>query len=287
MVSFTNQRNALSRIEALRLADSVAAARTLHPMDLPDAWPQLPDPRGIDSAGFDRLMKLNADSPDHPANWHRKALDTDEMRERARNMYVAMRENLWNSNEYFQLREKARIILDIVIELAREERFPWYLNVQAREVMRLARLNHSSMAMRLAELECFAMTRPARRINLGDDSAAAPHWPNRDNNWSVDPESPLEEVSQWVIRYRRGVPRNANRAAWWINYDLLCGTGRVLPCFVVSVNTLAKTYENRNKRMGIVPSYATDEGMKSMQRLLAQRGPLPPPGLRAPLWEGL
>ncbi len=287
MADLNNRTAALARIRDQCLADSVAAARKLHPMDLPDTWPPLPDTRGIDTAGFQRMLQRELDAPDHPLNWHRCALHSPAVRNRAHKMFFAIRENLWHSNEYFALREKARIILDLVIELAREEGFPWYVNVQAREVMRLARLNHCSMAMRLAELECFAITRPARRINLGDDPAGLPRWPRKENNWSVDPDSPLEDIAQWVIRYRRGIPDNANRAAWWLNYDLLCGTGRVLPCFVVSVNTLAKTYENRNRPMGVVPSYATDEGMKAMKRLLAQRGPIPPPGFRAPLWDGV
>ena len=110
----------------------------------------------------------------------------------------------------------------IVIELARDEAFPWYVNVQAREVMRLARLNHASMAMRLRELECFCVTRPARRIRLFDDHAGAPpivlasnlpKWPCPENNWGVDPNEPLQPIAQWVVRYRRGIPWNAGRAA--------------------------------------------------------------------------
>lgn len=285
MVSSLNRLNARMRIEQQILADSVTAARKLQPLEVPESWPKLPDPRGIDRAGIDRLLALELSRPDHPNNWHRRAVNEALSQPRARNMYMAMRQNLWKMKEFFELREKARLILEIVIELARDEAFPWYLNVQAREVMRLARLNHYSMAMRLAELECLAVTRPARRVNLGG-LEGMPRWPRKANNWSVDADQPLEDIAQWVVRYRRGIPHNANRAAWWINYDLLCGTGRVLPCFEVSVNTLAKTYQGRNQRMGVRPDYVGDEAIKAMKRQLAQQGPLPPAGLRAPLWDG-
>ncbi|MCH8211422.1 MAG: hypothetical protein IIB99_08615 [Planctomycetes bacterium] len=88
--------------------------------------------------------------------------------------------------------------------------------------MRLARLNHACMAMRLRELECFCVTRPARRIRLFDDHTGAPpivlasnlpKWPCPENNWGVDPNEPLQPIAQWVVRYRRGIPWNAGRAA--------------------------------------------------------------------------
>ncbi|MCH8151339.1 MAG: hypothetical protein IH830_03085 [Planctomycetes bacterium] len=43
-----NRRNALTRIEALRLQDAVAVARKLSLPAMPVSWPKLADPRGID-----------------------------------------------------------------------------------------------------------------------------------------------------------------------------------------------------------------------------------------------
>ncbi|MCZ6734680.1 MAG: hypothetical protein O7C65_02700, partial [Planctomycetota bacterium] len=85
---------------------------------------------------------------------------------------------------------------------------------------------------------------------------------------------------------RRGIAWNRKRAAWWINYDLLCGTGRVLPCFEMRLETLAKTYFDRNRRMGKVNAgVANEEQFAQLERELAKSGPLPPAGLRAALWQ--
>ncbi|MCH8151338.1 MAG: hypothetical protein IH830_03080 [Planctomycetes bacterium] len=138
-------------------------------------------------------------------------------------MYFIIRNSLWSWPEFLGLGPKARLILDIIIELARDEAFPWYVNVQAREVMKLARTNHATMAASVRDLQCLAVTRAARRIKLLG-AAAAPVWPKRSNNWRVDANEQLQPIAQWVVRYRRGIPCNANRAAWWINYDLLCRT---------------------------------------------------------------
>ncbi len=296
MPAFRNRRDALARIEALRLQDAVALARKLKCFDLPTAWPKLPDSRGIDKAGFRKLLERELSRPDHPLNWHKRAVAEALNQPRARHMYFTIRRNLWSWSEFLTLTASARLILEIVIELARDEAFPWYVNVQAREVMRLARLNHASMAMRLRELECFCVTRPARRIRLFDDhtgehpivlAANLPKWPCPENNWGVDPDEPLQPIAQWVVRYRRGIPWNAGRAAWWINYDLLCCTKRVLSCFEVSLDTLAKPYESRNRRLGTRPGITNDDAFRALQRSIAQQGPLPKPGLRAPFWQGM
>ncbi len=78
------------------------------------------------------------------------------------------------------------------------------------------------------------------------------------------------------------------RAAWWINYDLLCRTRRALPCFEVSLNTLDRTYESRNRCIGPHrPGVHGDEAFKALERIMARDGPLPKPGLRAALWHGM
>ena len=112
-------------------------------------------------------------------------------------------------------------------------------------------------------------------------------WPTRENNWCVDQSAPLSEIPQWLIRYRRGIPYNKRRAAWWINYDLLCDTQRVLPCFEVCLDTLPTNYFDRNRPSGTPGSYESDAGFKALERSLARTGPPPPSGLRAALWEGI
>lgn len=203
--------------------------------------------------------------------------------------------SLWEWPEFRGLTERARRILETVIELARDEAFPWFVNVQAREIKKLAQLSHESMARRLRELECFVITRPARRLRLPAETAgesslrrcnAAMRVRTDALKFVARADEPLREVPQWVIRYRRGIPRDANRAAWWINYDLLCGTQRVLPCFEVCPGTLAKTYEGRNRGMGVKPGTDSEAAFAALQRRLARDGPLPPPGLRAAPWEG-
>ena len=296
MPAFRNRRDALARIEALRLQDAVALARKLKCFDLPKAWPKLPDSRGIDKAGFRRLLDRELSRPDHPLNWHKRAVAEALGRPRARTMYFTMRRNLWSWPEFLGLGPKARLILEIVIELARDEAFPWYVNVQAREVMKLARTNHATMAASVRDLQCLCVTRPARRIRLFDDRSGAspivlaarmPNWPCRENNWGVDPNEPLQLIPQWVVRYRRGTPWNAGRAAWWINYDLLCSTKRVLSCFEVSLDTLAKPYESRNRRLATPSGITSEDAFKALERSIAKQGPLPKPGLRAPFWQGM
>jgi len=130
MTAFRNRRDALARIEALRLQDAVAVARKLKLSDLPIAWPKLPDNRGIDKAGFRRLCERELSRVDHPLNWHKNAVAQALERPRARQMYFVIRKNLWSWPEFLGLGPKARLILEIVIELARDEAFPWYVNVE-------------------------------------------------------------------------------------------------------------------------------------------------------------
>jgi len=290
----------LARINALRLQDAASIASKLKPPNLPKDrprnWLKFPANRNIDAASFKKLLEINLSNPDNPINWHKQAVAKANKKPRTKQIYYTIRKNLWHWPEFLTLTEKAKIILEIVIELARDEAFPWYVNVQAREIMRLARLNHASMAMRLKELECFAITRPARKIHLytkqqtQDPIVAArnlPDWPTPGNNFNVNLDDPLIPIPQWVVRYRRGIPSNAHRAAWWINYDLLCNTQRVLPCFEVCLDTLAKTYESRNRRLGTRPGITNENAFKALQRTMSKRGPLPTPGLRAVLWEGM
>lgn len=301
-----NRTCALAALESLKLQDVVAITRRLQ-LDPPPSWPAPPiDPRMIDREGIQRLMEQSLAHPDHPRNWHHRAVQRELERPRVRDMYFTMRRNLWTWPEFNTLQRNARRALDVVIELAREEAFPWYVSVCAETVMELAGFECSTFKSRRRDLECFAITRPARTISVfvqkqkhgaGSDVhrsmstvsgvVVSPRWPTAENNWCVDEREPLCEIPQWVIRYRHGTPFHKRRAAWWINYDLLCGTQRVLPCFVVSPDTLLKTYLNRNRRMGAHASYADADGFAAMERVYAQQGPVPTCGFRAAFWEGM
>jgi len=307
MPSETNRLGALLRIEQRRLFDAIALGRKLRLDDISRSWPKLSDMRGIDKAGMKRLIEQSKSSPFHPANWHRRAREEALAEPRVRMMYFRMRSALWAWPEFLRLTNNARRILEVVIELARDEAFPWYVNVQAREIQKLVGLTHASMANRLKELECFAITRETRRMSFytrdpNSLMASLHEWPNKSNNWGLTDNAKIEAIPQWIVKYRRGIPGNANRAAWWLNYDLLCGTGRVLPCFVMELGTLPKTYEGRNVRMGRRTSSRSghpgvlgemrerrkgEDHFQRMSRFLSQKGPSPRPGLRAALWEGM
>lgn len=296
--SIANRDAALRAISDLRLLDSIALARRRLPRLVPPQWPTLPDPRGIDKPGLKRLIEGDSlNSPHHPLNWHRAAVARAINQPRVREIYFRIKRALWNSPDFAGMKINARRALDVVIELARDEAFPWYLSVSAETVMRLARFGCKTFSQRVRELESMVVTRPARRIALlnraGGDStlararAATPAWPGPANGWLVDRRAPMRPVRQRVIRYRRGTPSNRRRAAWWINYDLLCGTGRVLPCFEATLDTLARPYRSRNHRFGAESSLQSDDGFAALERRYALHGPLPPPGLRAALWDGL
>jgi len=212
---------------------------------------------------------------------------------RVRDIYFNIRRTIWNAPEFGTLAPGARRILEIVIDLAREEAFPWYLRVQAQEVRRLARLSEQKYTLRIHELESFALTRAARIIRL-DDGGTSAAWPG-----TVNAKEPARDLPQWIIRYKRGIPWNKRAAAWWINYDLLCQTGRVLPCFIVSTMTLGKHYFDRRRRFGGKNGITrgsselsddpadTPEGWFSrLEAKWALKGPRPPAGLRCALWEG-
>lgn len=293
-----NRSNVAEEIDDLRLRDAVATARRLQLPGLPDAWPTQREDCPRDELGIDRILRLAREDPFHPDNLRRRALNDAFSRPHARDAYWRMRRNLWNWPEFRTLKSTALRLLEIVIELAREEAFPWFVNVQAEHVMFLARFDRKTFFDRLRDLEALAITRPARRIHLFDDDARRarlpelaiidlPRFPSAGNGWGVIAAEPLEDIPQWVIRYRRGIPGNARRAAWWINYDLLCETQRVLPCFEMSLNTLAPDYKQRNRWFGPREHGESEAKFKRMERSLAADGPPPPIGLRAALWEGL
>lgn len=278
----------------------------------------------------------------------RETLEQALAEPRVKEIYWQIRTAIWEWEEFAGLRPGARAILEVVVELARAEAFPWYVCVPAHEVRRLARLNEASFARSARELEMFAITRRAEVIHLVD-SRFEVHWPgwteseadavdcerpdfnrgwfrlnNRESiqrliaSWKRNlsrgreedgphprpvpqedaeddpPSRPVSEDAgaaseraQWVVRYRRGIPWNRKRTAWWINYDLFSGTGRVLPGFVVDLRTLPRTYSGRNRTMGGPEGGLFDrDGFAAFERQYARKGPPSRPGLRVALWEG-
>lgn len=253
---------------------------------VPESWPAVRQARWPDHVGFAKLLEeMRRSDPNHPLNWHKRLVDEQLAKPQTRETYFKIRRALWEWEELAGVRRGARAILESVIELARDEAFPWHLNVPAHEVRRVARLAEGSFARSVRELQCLAVTRPARMVKLCTPPDLMPRWPGK-----VDLNEEAKPMAQWVVLYRQGIPWNKKAAAWWINYDLLTGTGRVMPMFVVGMRTLAKTYLERNGQMGgrlPDPMWAlTGEptGFAVAERNWAQSGPLPPAGLRATLW---
>lgn len=321
-----NYLGARDHVEQTRLQDSVHAARwsaalevlarsqsrgltrrqPVHrlPPDLtahllPPAWPQLPVIDLPDQQFLKDLQrKFGPDSSDHPLNWHKRLVAAELAKPRIAEAYFKIRRALWGWQEFAGVRPGARAILEAVIELARDEAFPWYLAIPAENVRRIVRLSEHRYSTSVRELESLAVTRPARIARVCDVESGLARWPPQidgpqpDGNvrFSVENRPLNEPVAQWVVRYRRGIPWNKKRAAWWINYDLLCDTSAVLPIFVCSLATLSKHYWNRNRRrLGPArPGWpvATDaEAFAEMERGLVKCGPVPPVGMRAALWE--
>jgi len=244
--------------------------------------PRLDEP---DAKAFDRKQRRIAASHEITVRpWLAKLASEHQNTERVAGIYSSIRRSLWQWPEFAGLGRGARSILEVVIELARDEAFPWYVPVPAEAVRRLARLADGSYTRSVRELLCLAVTRPARKVVFG---GIHDRW-----NWEgkVDEAQPPQPIAQWVVRYKRGVPWHPKRAAWWINYDLLCETGRVLPAFVFTLRSLSTTYQSRNRRMGARPQgdayFDRDpEALDELGRHLSLDGPFPPIGLRATLWK--
>jgi hypothetical protein len=283
MGTIRNWLAAQQRVERQLLADAVTLARQLKLPDLPESWPEIPDPCWPDMRGLRELISRERSDPGHPQNWHQRAIQRARSRPEFSIAYTKMREAIWTWQELASLRRGARAILESVVELARGEGMPWFVAVQAAEVRRLARLTERSFARSIRELEVLAVTRRGRVASASEIPGVPPVClfsaaPDRERRGS----SEAQPTAQWVIRYRRGIPWRPKRAAWWINYDLLTGTGRVLPMFAVSTLTLSPTYQARNKPMGT----AEDRRSRAAaERDASMNGPLPEPGLRAPLWR--
>jgi len=249
---------------------------------IPASFTPLPRMDLPDRKALDRLMHGRIAGLECAASWRTRLVEQQLDTARVATTYTKIRRALWAWPEFAGLRPGARTILEVVIELARDEAFPWYVPVQAMEVRRLARLTEGSFARSVRELLTLAVTRPGRDV-IVSNASAAPLWP-----WRLDESQPPRPVAQWVVRYRRGIPWHAKRAAWWINYDLLCATGRALPAFAVSVRSLSKTYQSRNRAMGPRPCTHSDREavtLADMRRAISLNGPFQPLGLRAPLWE--
>lgn len=292
MGTSANWLSAFEHVQNTRVVDAVTLARRVM-MDsaeldswleeVPPSWEPLPDPPKPDMAYVDRLLEQSRSDPDHPLHWHRRAVNAQLAKPQAAQTYLKIRRALWNWPEFAGLCRRARIILEVVVELLRDEAFPWFLPVPAEDVRKLARVSLSSFIRSVHELELLAMTRPGRLASVAS-SDGVPQFPGM-----MDLAQPARPIAQWVLRYARGIPWSSKRAAWWLNYDLLCETGRVLPCFAMEIDQLPKTYRSRNRPMGPQtictgrPSHP--EMIKVFERSASKGGPMAPPGLRAALWE--
>jgi hypothetical protein len=124
--------------------------------------------------------------PGHPERWHRALVDAQLAKPEVRETYFEIRRSVWDWPEFASLKPGARAILEVVIELARDEAFPWYVSVPAHEVRRLARLSEGSFARSVRELMCFVVSRPAQVVKLTDDDGVVKMWPAPGMAWEVE-----------------------------------------------------------------------------------------------------
>lgn len=201
-------------------------------------------------------------------------------------IYLRIRTALWNWPEFAGLTRGARAILEAVIELARDERFPWYLPVPAEVVRALARLTEGSFQRSVRELDCLAVTRDAAMYRPADHVGADDIAFMEGRLDEVPRDAPSPAISQFVLKYRRGIPWNRKRAAWWINYDLLCETGFMLPMFDANLRRLPVPYVHRNlERASAIGEPFSASWVQAQREQVSQNGPLMPMGSRAPLWR--
>lgn len=267
----------MERVASTRERDAMAALRRT--VDLESLKRLVNDGRS-DSA---KLLERLALDPTLPQNVHRRLVQQELEKPETAAIYFKLRRALWNWEEFAGVSRAAMAIIHVIVELAREEAFPWYLAVPAEHTRKLARMSTRHYVRAIHELDTLAITRPARPIHIAG-SNGMPRFPGE-----IDEREPLASIAQWVVRYRHGIPHNKKLAGWWINYDLLCETGRVHRCFMFSPRTLMKTYRSRNRPMGPKPDNwvleKTDDAMAALEETLSRAGPLPPPGFRAPLWR--
>ena len=264
--------------DAFRLACDSAAKE---PAAAPPASPLLSQQLSRARADFQQLMKLHLARPDHPANWHRRHVEAALADPIVQQAYFRMRRTLWAWPEFATLRIATRRLLETLLELARDEALPWRMRIASRHLRPLSRMKWRHFIDAVRELEGLIITRPARRLMLGlHQSRLLPVWPAR-----VDESRPAVDIPQWVVRHHR-VCRGSQNGGWWINYDLLCQTQRVLPCFIVSLETLPKGGRQRNARMGRTrPGLDSERALTELERAYAAHGPTPGIGLRCALWQ--
>src|SRR5688572_11061951 len=132
------------------------------------SWPPLPLIEHPDLATTLQLLKKPEDDPCSPRYWQRRLVEAQLDKPEAAANDMRIRHALWQWEEFASIKPGARRILEVVIELARDEAFPWYLPVPAHEVRRLARLTEGSCARSIRELECLSITRPGRVLRVAD-----------------------------------------------------------------------------------------------------------------------
>lgn len=238
-----------------------------------------------DRAYAQQLQQQWLPGTQHPEAQHAAAIQRAMGEPAVHELYFRIRRSLWQWREFAGLRRGARTIIEVVIELARDEAFPWYLPVCAEDVRRLARLAEGSYTRSVRELDSIAIVRQARVYQPCDEyGTPLKAWMHgRLDEVPLSPAS--EDLPQFLLRYQRGIPWNRKRAAWWINYDLLCGTGRVLPMFVMHLSRLPQLYMQRNRSMGRMPHMLDADWCRVMGESHSQTGPILEHGLRAPRWR--
>ena len=263
----------------------VASQREMEAVAL-HRWDQTIDINRIAEEGrreVDALIARLTTNSNLPQNVHHRLVQQELEKPETAAIYFKLRRALWNWEEFAGVSRATMAILHVIVELARDEAFPWYLAVPAEHTRKLARMSTRHYVRAIHELDTLAITRTARPIRIAGPDGMA-RFPG-----TVDEDEALAPIAQWVVRYRHGTPNNRKRAAWWINYDLLCETGCVHRCFIFSPRTLMKTYRSRNRPMGPKPDDwvldKTDDAIAALEESLSRAGPMPPPGFRAPLWR--
>ena len=141
--------------------------------ETPDFPPDHFDVPDVDGPTREELEDLISQStlPDDPLlHVHRDAVNAQLAKPQTARTYMNIRRALWSWPEFATLCRRARTILDVVVELARDEAFPWYLPVCAEDVRKLSRQSLRSYIRSVHELDCLAITRPGRVVDLyGDD----------------------------------------------------------------------------------------------------------------------
>ena len=206
MGSYKNWVAAKGRVECVRAVDSTKIIKR------------------IQKQGQERLKRLteaiaDPDFINNPRKFHEKKLAEAKADPQVATIYKKIREALWNWPEFAGLSPGARHILETVIELAREEAFPWFVLVPAKEVRNLARLSHPGFVKCAQEIELLAISREATIFSIRDDNDG-PDWDAYMKQSALTDDSKMKaptyltynDVDFSVINGKSEILRNFSRA---------------------------------------------------------------------------